>query len=51
MELYEGGTLNGLELRAEGLDLPSDCGDQVLALLWERGEVRREALRAGCAGR
>ena len=51
VELYEGGSLNGLELQAEGLDLPPDCGDQVLALLWERAEVRREALRAGCAKR
>lgn len=45
VELYEGGSLGGLTLRAEGMDLPPDCADQVLALLWERGEVRREALR------
>ncbi len=45
VELYEGGTLNGLALEAEGVDLPADCADQVLALLWERGEVRREELR------
>lgn len=44
VELYEGGTLNGLALSAEGVDLPADCADQVLALLWERGEVRREEL-------
>lgn len=46
VELYEGGTLNGLRLRADGLDLPEDCADQVLALLWERGEVSREKLTA-----
>ena len=45
LELYAGGTLNGLALRAEGLELPEDCADQVLALLWERGELRRENLR------
>lgn len=45
VELYEGGTLNGLALKAEGLDLPADCAGQVLALLWERGEVHREELR------
>ncbi len=44
VELYEGGTLNGLELRAKGVELPPDCAGQVLALLWERGEVRREEL-------
>ena len=44
MELYPGGSLNGLVLRAEGIDLPADCADQVLALLWERGEVKRDAL-------
>lgn len=44
VELYEGGTLNGLTLAAEGLSLPEDCAEQVLALLWERGEVRREEL-------
>ena len=45
VELYGGGSLGGLSLRAEGADLPEDCADQVLALLWERGEVRREELR------
>ncbi len=45
VELYEGGSLGGLELRAEGVDLPADCAGQVLALLWERGEVHREELR------
>lgn len=46
VELYEGGSLNGLELGADGVELPPDCAGQVLALLWERGEVGREALRA-----
>lgn len=46
VELYPGGTLNGLVLEAEGLALPPDCADQVLTLLWERGELRREKL--GC---
>lgn len=44
VELYAGGTLGGLALEAEGLELPEGYGDQMLALLWERGEVRREAL-------
>ena len=50
LELYEGGSLGGLTLGAEGADLPPDCSDQVLALLWERGELRREALTAVRAG-
>lgn len=45
VELYEGGSLGGLVLRAEGLDLPPDCAAQALALLWERGQVRRDRLR------
>lgn len=44
VELYPGGSMGGLALKAEGVDLPADCADQVLALLWERGEVRREEL-------
>lgn len=44
LELYPGGSLDGLALRAEGVELPPDCADQVLALLWERGELRRETL-------
>ena len=51
VELYEGGTLNGLELRAEGVELPADCAEQALAVLWERGEVRREELSVGGADR
>jgi len=42
VELYEGGTMSGLILGLEGTGLPADCAEQVLALLWERGEVRRE---------
>lgn len=45
VELYEGGSLGGLSLAAEGIELPPDCADQVLALLWERGEVGRGKLR------
>ncbi len=45
VELYEGGALGGLRLTAERVELPPDCADQVLALLWERGEVRPEELR------
>ncbi len=47
VELYEGGGLGGLALTAQGVELPPDCADQVLALLWERGEVGRDTLRAG----
>ena len=44
VELYEGGTLNGLILKAEGVALPPDCGEKILALLWEKGELNRERL-------
>ena len=50
VELYEGGTLNGLVLAAEGIELPPDCAAQVLALLWERGEVGREELGVRLVG-
>lgn len=50
VELYEGGTLNGLVLAAEGIELPPDCAEQVLALLWERGEVGREELGVRLVG-
>lgn len=46
VELYKDGTLNGLTLRLEGVELPTDCAEQVLALLWEGGQVRRENLKA-----
>ncbi len=51
VELYEGGTLNGLALGLEGVELPPDCAGQVLALLWERGELRRGELQVSCAER
>lgn len=44
VELYEGGSLNGLALSLEGTELPSDCAEQVLALLWEEGTLNRERL-------
>ncbi len=44
VELYAGGTLDGLVLGADGLGLPPDCAEQVLALLWERGELGRDTL-------
>lgn len=44
VELYEGGTLNGLTLGILGEELPVGCAEQVLALLWEQGQVRREDL-------
>ena len=44
LELYGQANLDGLTVTAEGLELPPDCRDQVLALLWERGEVKREQL-------
>ena len=47
VELYEGGGLGGLALTAQGVELPLGCADQVLALLWERGEVGRDTLWAG----
>ena len=44
LELYGQVRLGGLTVAAEGLELPEDCRDQVLALLWERGALSREAL-------
>lgn len=44
LELYGQGHLGGLQMRLEGVELPDGCGDQVLALLWERGELNRERL-------
>ena len=44
LELYGQADLDGFTVTAEGLELPADCRDQVLALLWERGEVKREQL-------
>jgi len=44
LELYQGGVPGGLALGAEGLELPEGCAEQVLALLWEQGAVKRETL-------
>ena len=44
LELYGQADLGGLRVAEEGLELPPDCRDQVLALLWERGELKREKL-------
>lgn len=44
VELYDGGTLSGLALGAEGIELPEGCEEQVLALLWERGALAREKI-------
>ena len=44
LELYGQADLGGLTVSAEGVELTEDCRDQVLALLWERGEVKRERL-------
>ena len=45
LELHGQAELGGLAVTAEGMQLPEDCRDQVLALLWERGEVKRERLK------
>ena len=44
LELYGAVDLGGLTVGAAGLELPEDCADQVLALLWEQGLVKREGL-------
>ena len=51
LELHGQTDLGGLAVSAEGMDLPPDCAGQVLALLWEQGEVRREGLCVRLAGR
>ena len=50
VELYPGGAWGGLSLEAPELELPENCAGQVLALLWEQGEVRREDLAVTAAG-
>ena len=45
LELHGQADLGGLTVTAEGPELPEDCWEQVLALLWERGEVKREQLK------
>ena len=44
LELYGRANLGGLTVSAKGAELPEDCRDQVLALLWERGTLDRDAL-------
>lgn len=44
LELHGTSDLGGLAVSARDAALPEDCGAQVLALLWERGLVRREEL-------
>ena len=44
LELYGQVNLGGLTVRAEGVELPADCRDQVLALLWERGVLDSSTL-------
>ncbi len=44
LELHGAVDLGGLTVEAAGLELPEDCADQVLALLWEQGLVKREGL-------
>lgn len=47
LRLYGGAPcLGGLRLTGEGLDLPPELEGPLLALLWERGSLRRERLRA-----
>ena len=36
--------LNGVRLRAKGLELPPEIEQPVLALLWERGSLRRDGV-------
>lgn len=50
LELHGRAELGGLTVWARDIALPGDCGGQVLALLWERGLVRREELLAGETG-
>lgn len=37
--------LNGVRLRGKGLELPPEIEQPVLALLWEQGRLRREAVQ------
>jgi len=38
--------VSGLRLTAPGLELPGDCGQAALALLWEYGRLNRNGLKA-----
>ena len=44
LELHGTADLGGLTAAVEGVELPEDCRDQVLALLWEQGAVKPEKL-------
>ena len=44
LEVYGDCRLDGLRLTAPGLDLPEDLEEPLLAVLWERGEIRGEDL-------
>ena len=44
LELHGTADLGGLTAAVEGVELPEDCWDQVLALLWEQGAVKPEKL-------
>lgn len=44
LEVYGDCRLDGLRLTAPGLDLPEDIQAPLLAVLWERGEIRGEDL-------
>ena len=44
LELYGQVNLGGLTVTAERTEMPEDCRDQVLALLWEQGVLDRNAL-------
>ena len=44
LRLYEPFRPGRLRLHAKGVDLPADCDQPLLALLWEEGAVKRDAL-------
>lgn len=46
LRLYEPLPPEGPRLYARDVELPADCGQPLLALLWEGGAVKREALYA-----
>ena len=44
LDYQKGGEDYAEAVEVAGLELPEDCADQVLALLWEQGLVKREGL-------
>ena len=44
LEVYGDCRLDGLRLTAPGLHLPEEMEEPLLAVLWERGEIRGEDL-------